>query len=115
MNFGFGRNIRYLVLLLAGILFSGPLFAQADSGQGALRLGPNEAVELAIRNNLGLEAARVNASSARRASGLAWNQIVPSVDVGGGLFRLNAPPAGFPQWGLAAFLNAVRHVPGAAP
>ena len=84
--FGFGRPIRSLkALLAAGLLLFSPLLAQADSGP--LRLGPNEAVELAIRNNLGLEAARVSASSARRASGLSWNQFVPALDVGGSFFR----------------------------
>jgi len=103
--FGLVKNIRGLkALLAAGILLYIPLPAHAEDGP--LRLGPNEAVELAIRNNLGLEAARVSAASARRASGLTWNQFVPALDVGGALFRLNTPPEMFPQWGLAGSLSA---------
>jgi len=108
MNFfGAGKIMRRLkALLAAGILFYSPLSAQADTMREPLRLGPNEAVELAIRNNLGLEAARVSASSARRASGLAWNQFVPALDVGGSLFRMNTVPDGFPQWGLGGSISA---------
>jgi outer membrane protein TolC len=102
--FGLGRAVRRVTLLVV-VLSAVPLAVLADDGQGLLRLSANEAVELGLRNNLGLEAARVNTASARRSSNLAWNQFVPSVDVGGGLFRLNAPIAGIPQWGLTASLS----------
>ena len=118
-NWTFGGNTRYIkTLLLTGMilcisLLSAPLSAQ----ENLLRIGPEEAVELAIRNNLALEASRINADSARRASNLSWNKFIPTVDVGGGLFRLNAVPDNMmgmplppgmrpPQWGLAGSISA---------
>jgi outer membrane protein TolC len=57
-----------------------------------LRLSPGEAVELAIKNNLSLESARIASGTKKRASDLSWNQFIPSVTVGGNLIRQNEEP-----------------------
>ena len=113
-------------LLAVGILLCCPLFAQADTQRPAdinpLRLSPGEAVELAIRNNLDLEALRINTATARRTSNLTWNQFIPTVDIGGTIHRSNTAPAdtymGMPlpsemrshQWGAAGFVSATLNI-----
>jgi len=103
-------------LFAIAALFCSPLFVGADLRE-PIRIAPDEAVELAIRNNLGLEAARINAGTARRASNLAWNRFVPSVDAGGALFRLNSTAGMFydlstqnPQWGMSGSLSATLSI-----
>jgi len=59
--------------------------AEKASPSEPIRLSPNEAVERAIKSNLGLESARVTANTKKRASDLSWNQFIPSVTVGGSL------------------------------
>ena len=54
-----------------------------------LRLSPAGAVELAVKNNLSLESARVSSGTKKRASELSWNQFIPSVTVGGSLIMDN--------------------------
>ena len=54
-----------------------------------LRLSPGEAVELAIKNNLSLESARIATGTKKRASDLSWNQFIPGVTVGGSLIMDN--------------------------
>jgi len=113
MNF-FDRNTRNPKALLAiAALFCSPMLAWGDS-QEPMRITPDKAVELAIRNNLGLEAARISAETSRRASNLAWNRFVHTVDVGGSIFRLNAapgmPPAQASQWGMAGSISATLSV-----
>jgi len=54
-----------------------------------LRLSPDEAVERALRNNLGLESARAGLSTKRRASNLSWNQFIPNITVAGVFNRDN--------------------------
>jgi len=79
------------VFILLGMAISGSLFAQEAAG--SIRLTPDEAVERALKNNLSLESARASSGTKKRASDLSWNQFIPSVDVGGALFRLNETPA----------------------
>ena len=54
-----------------------------------LRLSPAGAVELAIKNNLSLESARIATGTKKRASDLSWNQFIPSVTVMGNLVMDN--------------------------
>ena len=54
-----------------------------------VRLTPDQAVELAIKNNLGLESSRVNLATKRRASELSWNQFIPNITIAGILSRDN--------------------------
>jgi len=115
------RTIIATLVLAVGIALAFPTLAQADSsGAGSstapMRITADEAVALALRNNLGLQAARIEADSARRASSLSWNRFMPEVNAGGALHRLNrAPedldfgafsiPGGY-RWGLAGSLSA---------
>ena len=77
--------IASLMLTLCA-LFCGQLFAQEPQ---KVHLSPNQAVEMAIKNNLSLESARVTSTTKKRASDLSWNQFVPGVTVGGSLIRDN--------------------------
>jgi outer membrane protein TolC len=54
-----------------------------------IRLTPDEAVNLALKNNLSLESSRTSLSTKKRASDLSWNQLIPSVTVAGILSRDN--------------------------
>ena len=64
-----------------------PTAAEGD----VLRLTPGQAVDMAIRNNLSLEMARINLDIQRRRSDLVWNQFLPTVGVTGTLSRANWP------------------------
>jgi outer membrane protein TolC len=97
-------------LLLAGfLLISSGIFAQVQ------RLTPDQAVELAMKNNLNLETIRLSTETKRRQSSLSWNQFIPSAQVSGTLARTNdeitttipMPPYSItsPQWGLNANLQ----------
>jgi len=80
-----------------GVLGAGgaqPAPAEGQGGAGPRLLGPNEAVEMAIRSNLGLEAARIGLGTSRRAADLSWNQFVPEMMASGSLMRLNNVPPG---------------------
>jgi len=75
--------------LAAGIFLCGVMSLRAEEAQAPLRLTPGEAVEMAIRNNLHLEIARINLDMQRRASDSSWNQFIPNVSVSGTLARPN--------------------------
>jgi len=67
------------------------LFARLHAQETAapMRLSPDEAVRLAIKNNLSLESSRAGTATKKRASDLSWNQFIPSITVGGSLLRDN--------------------------
>ena len=84
-------------LLLLALCGPSPLSAQ-EAADGAaspapagkvLRLTPDQAVELAIKNNLSLASARIDLDTKKRASDLVWNQFLPDLNVQGGLSRDN--------------------------
>jgi len=54
-----------------------------------LRISPDEAVQMAVRNNLSLESSRMTTATRRRASDLSWNQFLPNVTIGGSLMMDN--------------------------
>jgi outer membrane protein TolC len=60
-----------------------------ESNPAVMRLNPDEAVDLAIKNNLSLETSRTNVATKKRASGTSWNQFIPSVTAGASLIRDN--------------------------
>jgi outer membrane protein TolC len=79
-------------------IFSGPagLSAQeagaADTAPAAgavVRMTADQAVEMAIKNNLSLESARIELDTKRRASALVWNQFLPDLNAQGGVSRSN--------------------------
>ncbi|MCL2765693.1 MAG: TolC family protein [Treponema sp.] len=78
-----GRLIVPFCLALI-VLLSAKLQAQEP-----LRLTPDQAVELAIKNNLSLESSRTSLATRRRASELSWNQFIPSITAAGILNRDN--------------------------
>jgi outer membrane protein TolC len=81
------------------------------------RISVDEAVDLAIRNNLLLETARIGTDIKRRKTDLVWNQFLPSLSVNGILSRDNwsnsssglmaVPETGFPMAmnGISGRLN----------
>ena len=64
------------------------LCANLQAQQAApMRINPDEAVNLALKNNLGLESSRAGLETKKRASQYSWNQFIPSVMAGGSLVR----------------------------
>jgi outer membrane protein TolC len=61
----------------------------AAFGQEAVRLSPDDVVDLAIKNNLSLESARANLDVKKRKSDLVWNEFLPTVGAQGTLMRDN--------------------------
>ena len=89
-NFRFAeiaRPKKPLVFWAALMLLCANLPAQ-EAAQ-PMRLSPDEAVELALKNNLSLESSRTSLETRRRASQYSWNQFIPNVTVAGVLSRDN--------------------------
>ena len=122
------RLLRAFLPLVAILFCALSAHAQtpAASGEAAapLHLTPAEAVDMAIRNNLHLEMARINLDIHRRRSNLVWNQFLPTVGATGTANRANWPTThqGFnfdptatppivpfsvtlPQWNLIGAIN----------
>jgi len=78
------RLIRPPCIILLMLMCAG-LYAQ----EKPVRISPDEAVEMAIKNNLSLETSRTNVETKKRASGTSWNQFIPSIQLGGSLVRDN--------------------------
>lgn len=111
-----------------GSAFVLALAASAASAQEAQRLSVDAAVDLALKNNLGLQSSLIDTAGKKRKVDTAWNVFVPTVDVGGSLVRTNleqsvsgfAPvPLGMPgvygvvpysvdlpRWNLSASISA---------
>jgi len=71
---------------------SAGVFAQENSVPAApevLRLSAADAVELAIKNNLSLQSARLDLDNKQRKSELVWNQFLPSLSATGTFARDN--------------------------
>jgi outer membrane protein TolC len=120
-------------LLLCGIAVPRTVWAQEPDAKGEVRrISPDEAVSLAIKNNLSLELSRVTANGKKRKSALSWNQFIPGVTLGGSLIRdnevskgtsISLPPAfgggsmtlggDSPQWHVAGSIQASLSVSAA--
>ena len=61
------------------------------------RLGADEAVDLAVRDNLGLENARIALETRRRGNNMAWNRFLPTITASGTFNRSNE---GTPSLGM---------------
>ena len=83
------NNKYFAAVLILGMAIGGSLFAQPRLLPEPMRLSPDEAVEMALKNNLSLESARASSTTKKRASDLSWNQFIPGVTVGGSLIRDN--------------------------
>ncbi|MDR0602597.1 MAG: TolC family protein [Treponema sp.] len=96
-------GVRPVLGLLLGLLVSAFLAAQtAGNTDGAvqppvMRLDPDEAVSLAVKNNLSLESAGITLDTLKRKSDLVWNQFLPEVSASGTLGK-----------GLGSFASASR-------
>ena len=86
-------NDKYFaVVLILGMALCGSLSAQETAAgvqREPVRLSPDAAVEMALKNNLSLESARASSGTRKRASDLSWNQFIPNVTVGGSLILDN--------------------------
>ncbi|MCL1931576.1 MAG: TolC family protein [Treponema sp.] len=76
------------VFILLGMALCGSLCAQEAAAP--VRLTPDEAVDMALKNNLSLESARASSGTKKRASDLSWNQFIPSVTLGASLVHENS-------------------------
>ena len=81
------RSHTMSLVLLLGVLLCAALPAQET--RPPLRLSPDEAVNLAVRNNLSLESSRTGVATKKRASDLSWNQFIPSMQIGGSIILDN--------------------------
>ena len=95
------------VLALLLLFAVGMVLPAQQQSDGPLRINQNDAVALAMRNNLALESARINTATSKRASDLAWNQFIPSVDAGGVLMRLNKAPSAGAMGGIMDMMNGI--------
>jgi outer membrane protein TolC len=71
-----------------------------------MRISPDEAVALAVKNNLTLEMAGVTLDTKKRKSDLVWNQFLPDVTAGGSLARSNSVTSGSYRWGVGGNFSA---------
>jgi outer membrane protein TolC len=75
-------------ILLAGMFLCGIFFAYGQQETG-LRLSPDTAVEMTIKNNLNLQSARLGLDVKKRKAEFVWNQFIPSANATGTLSRDN--------------------------
>ena len=83
------KPMIFFVTLTMLIMLCANLQAQEGAVQ-PMRLNPDEAVDLAIRNNLSLESSRTSLETRRRASQYSWNQFIPDVMLRGSLVQDNS-------------------------
>ncbi|MDR3334433.1 MAG: TolC family protein [Treponema sp.] len=74
-----------IILFLCALLCAAPGAVFAETR----KLSLDEAVDLAIKNNLSLESARVTSSTKKRAADTAWNVFIPTVELSTTLGRMN--------------------------
>jgi len=75
-------GLKYPFCLAITLLLCANLQAQ-DAGTSPMKLSPDEAVNLALKNNLSLESSRTSLSTKKRTSDMSWNQFIPSITVAG--------------------------------
>jgi outer membrane protein TolC len=64
--------------------------ATADTREGEkIRLSPDEAVSIALKNNLSLQSGALTLDTKKRKSDLVWNQFLPDLSARGTLIRQN--------------------------
>ena len=108
------RGKIFICFFLAASFFLGCVFsvnAQGAPGtdterQTSLRLTPETAVDMAIKNNLMLEMARLGADIKYRKARFVWNEFLPTFTATGTLARSNWPISSIPQWNLLGSLQA---------
>jgi len=85
----YAGGLKYSFCLAMLLLLCAGLQAQEEAENAHVRVSLNEAVNLAIKNNLSLESSRTSLSTKKRASDLSWNQFIPNLTVAGILSRDN--------------------------
>jgi len=83
------KKVYFLIIIT---LLSANLYSQESSDENitaSKRLTPEEAVNLAIKSNLGLETSRTNLATKKRANDYAWNYLIPNITLAGVLNRNN--------------------------
>ena len=76
------------ISLLAALFVCGAFPGYSQTGTPS-RLSPNDAVEMAIKNNLNLEAARIGLDMKKRKVDKVWNEFLPTLLVTGTMSRDN--------------------------
>jgi outer membrane protein TolC len=87
----YAGGAKYPLCLAMFLLLCASLQAQEEE-KAPVKVTLDEAVNLAIKNNLSLESSRTSLSTRKRASDLSWNQFIPTMDVGGAILHLNEKP-----------------------
>jgi outer membrane protein TolC len=99
---------KLLVIALAITVFPRLVFAQeaadASSAAPVMKITPDEAVKLAIKNNLSLQSNLVELDTKKRKTDLQWNQFIPSLDARLTLGRQN-------QGTTASGVEPLRNIP----
>jgi outer membrane protein TolC len=78
----YAGGVKYPLCLAMFLLLCAGLQAQEEE-KAPVKVTLDEAVNLAIKNNLSLESSRTSLSTKKRASDLSWNQFIPNVTVAG--------------------------------
>ncbi|MDR2149627.1 MAG: TolC family protein [Spirochaetaceae bacterium] len=99
-----------IILSVALVLLVPTLFGQEVNFSPATRhISPDEAVALAINNNLGLESSRIALATKKRAMDTRWNVFVPTFDANVTLSHPNEPTQGMSMethpWSFSAGLS----------
>ncbi|MCL2478570.1 MAG: TolC family protein [Treponema sp.] len=81
------RTASLLVLIFVGIAWN--VFGQDKPASDVMLLSPQDAVDLAIKNNLSLQTAKIDLDTKQRKADMVWNQFLPEVNVTGTVSRAN--------------------------
>ncbi|MDR0411021.1 MAG: TolC family protein [Treponema sp.] len=111
---------KFSVIAAAMMVLSRLVFAQEEADVSStapvMNITPDEAVELAIKNNLSLQSSLVEVDTKKRKADLRWNQFIPSLDARITLGRQNQGTA---TSGFAPFtqtpLNSTLGLPAGVP
>ena len=96
--------MKFILAAVLGLLVLGPASAEGKT------LKADDAVALALANNLGLQTDGIKTSGKKRETDLAWNKLVPTVTASSSLMRLNtavnpATGANYDPWVAAGSLS----------
>jgi outer membrane protein TolC len=80
-----------------------------------LRISPDEAVEMVVKNNLSLQSSRVETETKKRRSDLAWNVFIPTVDLAGNLIRTNTATTASGLMPVPLDLSQIPGMPSGLP
>jgi len=87
-NFG-KRELFFLAFILTAIIPAAGESAETGTDKAVLTLSSDDAVKLALANNESLKQAAIALESKRRAAGISWNALIPSISVGAGIVQTN--------------------------